>query len=857
MSTRKNVLTAFFAAVLATGLAACGGGSDTMPAPDLGPAQMAAATAATDAGAAADAAEAAVAAQAGNQAADVASYTRAQDAAARARAAANAAAAAAQDAQNATTLADAEAARDRAQAALSDAADEQGKAEMHAGMVADAQKVLDDAQDAADAEAQRVLDVDAERNAAMTSSTAADTDATMAEEAAGAAEAASPGSPGAMAARAAATAARTAATAAKAAHDAIMDDMSKADADAKAAEAATAAGTANGQYMTAKGELEDILTSIATGEERDRQEGVATATGAADKAAKDARQFATDARKSANSAREAANDAKADYERAVASRTDMENAKKQYEAAEAAATAAEAAATAAENAATAAENAHQGIDPAGSVEDAQLAQMTAEEQRTTAMTAKETAANQVPAADTAAMAAATFADTHVLGLFKAANPADDPDTPPEGTKDNPATADVDESKVPNENADRVKAVTTVLMAAAAADHKGSQPGGTSVTVTYNRGAAEDDPKTPADETAAKREFVAETAGGGSIDTKDFQGDDPTATMMDLVSLGAFTGVELEKSQESNESNASNTYVHIYTDIEPQKITATPRATQQLAAPTGSLDLAKIGTVSQGSGSSFTGTYEMPLDHDNNPVTAEEDTPIPGTFSCSGNNCTYTISEGKFTAIGSGFTFAPDPVTIGGAPILADGDGDYLTFGVWLDVPDATGVSNGKVSIGAFSDGEMAYTLDAALTGTATYEGPAVGVKSMGGAVSHVDGTATLTADFGKPGEDDADDIMMGTVSGMLVRLGEGGALGSDGSFSGIASSGDAIDNEDATVSYPYNGAWGGSFYGASDDGDTKEPQIIMPSSAAGTFGVTGGEKDAAMSLIGAFGVHKQ
>ena len=124
------------------------------------------------------------------------------------------------------------------------------------------------------------------------------------------------------------------------------------------------------------------------------------------------------------------------------------------------------------------------------------------------------------------------------------------------------------------------------------------------------------------------------------------------------------------------------------------------------------------------------------------------------------------------------------------------DADYLTFGVWLSAPDTTGVDNTGVEVGAFQAGNSAYTLVAGLTGSATYEGPAVGVKSMGGEVSHVDGTATLTANFGaidtdaERGTTPPADTTMGSVSGtvdiggMMVHLGEDSEIGSDGAFSG-------------------------------------------------------------------------
>ena len=131
------------------------------------------------------------------------------------------------------------------------------------------------------AETQRQADVADARSRAMQSYMDADADAMKAEAAADDAEATSPGSPGAMAARNAATAARTAANAAKMAHDAIMDGMTKAEADAQADEAATQAGNANSSYMTAKAENDTIQTAAATGKEQQRVRDVTAATSAA------------------------------------------------------------------------------------------------------------------------------------------------------------------------------------------------------------------------------------------------------------------------------------------------------------------------------------------------------------------------------------------------------------------------------------------------------------------------------------------------------------------------------------------------------------------------------------------------
>ena len=77
-------------------------------------------------------------------------------------------------------------------------------------------------------------------------------------------------------------AARMAAKAAMAAHDAIMDDMTEVEADAKAAEAATAAGNANSSYMTAKSENDTIQTAVIIGQQQQEVRDLAAAQKAAE-----------------------------------------------------------------------------------------------------------------------------------------------------------------------------------------------------------------------------------------------------------------------------------------------------------------------------------------------------------------------------------------------------------------------------------------------------------------------------------------------------------------------------------------------------------------------------------------------
>jgi len=338
MDTKRFFLYAIVIAALA--LAGCGGNGgttamedpmrdpDPMPPANLAAAKSAAMTAATAAGEAADAAEAGANAQTDNMAADEAKYARAQNAAMRARTAATAAAVANNLAQVATDVAAAEAQRDIAQSQQATAEAEQANAVRYANMVMMAQQGIDD-------EDQRVMDVASARSAAMQSYMDANADATKAEAAATAAEETAPNSAGAMAARAAATAARAAATAAKAAHDAIMDGMTKAEADAQATMAATEAGNAKSQYMTAKIENDTIQTAAIVNEEKQRMRDIANARDAAKMYAEEALGHynaavgkAADARAEATRARMAAN-------RAMAARMDYANADKYADMAEA------------------------------------------------------------------------------------------------------------------------------------------------------------------------------------------------------------------------------------------------------------------------------------------------------------------------------------------------------------------------------------------------------------------------------------------------------------------------------------------------------------------------------------------
>jgi hypothetical protein len=816
-------------------------------------AELAAQTAADAAGMAADAAEAAADAQMANGAADESSYALAQNAAERARAAADAAEAAAGDANVA-----------EAQRQQEIAEEEQANAEMYAGMVADAQQAIDD-------ENQRVMDVADARMRAMQSYMDADADATKAEGQADAAEAAAPGSPGAMAARQAATDARTAATAAKAAHDAIMDGMSKADADAQANMAAMEAGNANSSYMTAKAENDTIQTNVATNEELQRQRDVADATTAASEAATDARAAATAARMSATSARTAATAANMTYMRAMAARTDSDAAKMEADAADAAATAAENAAMMAEAAADAAEAAHMGIDASGSGADAKAAQMTAEKEQGKAETARDTASTQYMTAMTASSDAATAAGVHVLRLFMAANGAH--------------VEDLESTMDTNETADHVASVGAAMAVIAAATD-GNQTARTTVAITHP-GDTVDDPATL--ETVENNEFsegmlgiTVTVAGTTAIEAEfresrgavDLNGDGDTddtgeaaytQTAREIDDLGAFQGYELWKDGTNMEQARAILFTNKQKgDNSVLAVTAvTARSVENVAVDTATLT--KLGMKS---GNTYTGAEYTP----------SGEAALTGTLTCpSSSTCSVdatTAADGTVTINAvTGYLFtgsreAREAVTAADATE----NNNYLAFGLWLEENDDGTID----TFGSFAVAGTDYAVGpvAAVTGTATYSGKAAGAHhKTGEGVNWFDGDVRLAANFG-------DATGAGSISGAIhnIRVNGGSAMSDSielreaeltagtATFNGNARMGAGEIQDDDTVDYPYNGTWSGSFFGGTDDvaatTDVDESQVA-PMAAAGTFGVTrtmdmdttDTADDIVESFVGAFGAH--
>ena len=182
--------------------------------------------------------------------------------------------------------------------------------------------------------------------------------------------------------------------------------------------------------------------------------------------------------------------------------------------------------------------------------------------------------------------------------------------------------------------------------------------------------------------------------------------------------------------------------------------------------------------------------------------------------------------------------------------------DYLTFGVWLTVPKDTNV---KHSVGAYATGGDPFKGNFAnLEGTATYEGPAVGIygkRAAGTGTSDVGSftaTASLTANFNK-----------GSVYGYVMNFMEKGddlewKVKLD--YEGAPDSGGAtqISKTGEEADMIGSGMWTGQFYGNG------EQPSDHPGYFAGTFNTKTGtpakkktDDQGFLGIVGAFGAKLQ
>lgn len=193
-------------------------------------------------------------------------------------------------------------------------------------------------------------------------------------------------------------------------------------------------------------------------------------------------------------------------------------------------------------------------------------------------------------------------------------------------------------------------------------------------------------------------------------------------------------------------------------------------------------------------------------------------------------------------------------------IQNNADTDYLAMGIWVFGIKSDDGSYSGFRTGTATSGNDPFDNDGlpALTGTATYEGPATGLymskanANAAPAFDYFNATARLTADFGDasaPGRISGSitggmtdgggalpDLTLGSADIEQARTGQGGNF--QGETGGMTGNGVAL-----------SGIWGGKFFGNGANA------AEHPGSVAGTFG--GNSADDLMSILGSFGAYKQ
>ena len=250
-----------------------------------------------------------------------------------------------------------------------------------------------------------------------------------------------------------------------------------------------------------------------------------------------------------------------------------------------------------------------------------------------------------------------------------------------------------------------------------------------------------------------------------------------------------------------------------------------------------------------------GIMQSSSDEDSVSVTVDDGDRTKFKIVNSGNSGWTISSDGTGVAIsdlpgvGTGLTKKVDDGTVfvdfyhGYHRQDKDSDTDYLAGGVWLHTPEG---STGAVSLGAFVSGNSPYNSNsvdvdapAPTTGGATYKGAASGVylDKSGNKLGYLDGSVTLTADFGGGSiSGDISSIYMddNLADGMLV-LGEASFNTSGGLFTG----GRMVTGTVGTVKY--TGNWGGQFFGTRDvktGSGAAATTTRYPGYVGGTFAAT-------------------
>ncbi len=383
-------------------------------------------------------------------------------------------------------------------------------------------------------------------------------------------------------------------------------------------------------------------------------------------------------------------------------------------------------------------------------------------------------------------------------------------------------------------------------------------------------------------------FTVMAPTGGTA-TAQLRGESPTA----ITTRGGWVGAELLSGSGAPGGNRG--YALVFTDINPAAqsyytavdadipASANFRDAAALAVATAgdtqSVNRAIIGGEIPGDGSHFTGTYNQ-NPTDNNP-------PVPGRFFCGvGVACSISVDASGVLRGITGYVFQP---AIAGS--VMRGDSDYMTWGVWVNIPNdpqqTSGTSAADAALtnpataAAFASGRDPFQVPADLTGTATYNGVANGLYAAGGMVEYFEADASLSADFGGRRANDSaprddtpnDNGLLGAVTGSITNIRAGG-MDVEGSLTlGRAPllAGDPAVTTPATAptaGSPANvfrgntqgslggraiqGSWTGRFYGPQR-AQGVAIRTEFPTTAAGTFGARTPAGAPGVSILGSFG----
>ena len=219
--------------------------------------------------------------------------------------------------------------------------------------------------------------------------------------------------------------------------------------------------------------------------------------------------------------------------------------------------------------------------------------------------------------------------------------------------------------------------------------------------------------------------------------------------------------------------------------------------------------------------------------------------VPGQFQCvgtPGTPCEATRDNGGITLSAGTWTFRAAPDARASEP-----DTSYMYFGSWRRLTLPTGPMRYSVFSGSRSDHTPIPENFVALTGTATYTGPAIGYYAYQSNHGRFKATAKLIADFNT-----GSGPIAGTITGFDVNRGWSVTLKeTDMTNDGNIATGDVLWTIGGRTLD--GGHWNGEFH--YEDEPTTIPAEMhddYPDGIAGTFSAQHGDTGR---MLGAFGAH--